>query len=123
MKILIVEDEEVLLKVLIEKFEKDKFTVDSAVDGEKAMERVKASKPDLILLDIILPKKNGVEVLRDLKDDPELKDIPVIIISNLGADEKIKEALALGAADYLVKTQHPINEVVERVRSWLLKAK
>lgn len=123
MKILIIEDETVLLKVLAEKFENEKFDVVLAEDGEEGLLKVRGSKPDMILLDIILPKKDGIEVLKELKADPELKDIPVIIISNLGSDEKIRETLQLGAVDYLIKTQHPINEVVERVQEHLRKAR
>ncbi|MDD5527416.1 MAG: response regulator [Patescibacteria group bacterium] len=123
MKLLIVEDEQILIKVLREKFEKEDFSVALATDGGAVMGLVKSFKPDLILLDIILPKKDGLTVLKELKADAETQSIPVIIISNLGDDEKIKEALSLGAEDYLVKTQHPINEVVEKVREYLVKAK
>jgi two-component system cell cycle response regulator len=123
MKLLIAEDEEILLKVLREKFEKEKFTVITATDGASVIPLVKSGKPDLILLDIILPKKNGLDVLRELKASPETDNIPVIIMSNLGDDEKIKEGLSLGADDYLVKTQHPINEVVEKVKEFQIKAK
>ena len=123
MKILLVEDEEILIKVLEEKLEKEKFTVQTATDGESAVPMAKSFKPDLILLDIVLPKKDGMLILEELKADPELSPIPVIIISNLGEDENIKRALKLGAVDYLVKTQHPINEVVERVKENMLKAR
>ena len=123
MKVLIAEDEELLEKVLKEKFRKEQFTVAHAADGEATLALVKSFQPDIILLDIIMPKKNGLDVLRELKDDPELKHIPVIIMSNLGEDEKIKEALGIGAVDYLVKTQHPINEVVEKVKEYALKGK
>ena len=123
MKILIVEDEEILAKVLIEKFEKEQFTVQSAADGDAVVPLAKSFSPDIILLDIILPKKDGIEVLQALKGDPELQNIPVIMLSNLGEDEKIKTALEVGAVDYLVKTQHPINEVVDKVRNHLLTQK
>jgi len=123
MKILIVEDEEILRKVLQEKFEKEKFTVKTAVDGVSVMPLVKTFKPDLILLDIVLPKQDGLSVLQELKADTEFNTIPVIMTSNLGEDEKIKQALKFGAVDYLVKTQHPINEVVEKVKKYLVKAK
>lgn len=123
MKIFIVEDEDVLLKVLQEKFEKEKFSVSTAINGEGVVEMVRRDRPDLILLDLILPKKNGFEVLTELKIDPELKDIPVIVLSNLGQDEDIKHAFSLGAVDYLVKAQHPLNEVVEKVNTYLLKGK
>lgn len=121
MKILIAEDEEILKRVLQEKFEKEKFTVALIDDGERVLLGAKSFSPDLILLDIMLPKKDGLAVLEELHADPELSRIPVIILSNLGDDEKIKKALSLGAVDYLVKTQHPINEVLERVKTHLLK--
>ncbi len=120
-KILIVEDEEVLYRVLEEKFEKADFAVKVAEDGERAMSLVKSFHPDLVLLDLILPKKDGFEVLQELKADPGLKQIPVVVLSNLGQDEEIKKALDLGAVDYLVKVQHPINEVVEKVRKYLIE--
>ncbi|MCL5733947.1 MAG: response regulator [Patescibacteria group bacterium] len=123
MKILIVEDEEILSKVLEEKFKKENFNVSVAVDGEGVMPLAKKDNPDLILLDLILPKKSGFEVLGELKADLELKMIPVIVLSNLGQDEEIKNALSLGAVDYLVKTEHPINEVVEKVKQNLIKGK
>ena len=123
MKLLIAEDEEILAKVLREKFEKEKFTVVIVADGDAVIREVKSSKPDMILLDIILPKKDGLAILKELKASPETDKIPVIILSNLGDDEKIKEGLSLGADDYLVKTQHPINEVVEKVKELQLKGK
>lgn len=119
-KIVIIEDEEALKSVLVEKFEKLDYGVKSAKDGEEAMPVIRDANPDVILLDLILPKRSGFDVLKELKDDPELKRIPVIVLSNLGDDENLKKALAMGADDYLVKTQHPINEVVEKVNKRLL---
>lgn len=121
MKILIVEDEDVLKRVLQEKFEREKFTVALVEDGDKAFLAAQSFGPDLILLDIMLPKKDGLSVLEEIHADPEMSRIPIIVLSNLGEDEKIKKALSLGAVDYLVKTQHPINEVVEKVKNHLLK--
>ena len=115
MKILIVEDEDVLSLVLEEKFKSEGYNVEIAKDGEQAQPMVEKFKPDVILLDIILPKKGGLEVLESLKNDSDLKLIPVIVLSNLEGDESIKRALSLGAVDYFVKTQHPIAEIVERV--------
>lgn len=120
MKIVIVEDEEILQKVLKEKFEKDNFKVFVASDGEAAFSVIKKSQPDIILLDLILPKKSGFEVLEEIKGDASLKTTPVIVLSNLGQDEDIKKALQMGADDYLVKTQHPINEVVDKVKERLM---
>ena len=123
MKILIAEDEEILLNVLQEKFEDENFKVSVARSGEEVLPLVKKIKPDIILLDILLPKINGIDVLSSLKADGDLASIPVIMLSNLSEDGKIKEALGLGAVDYMIKTQHPINEVIEKVNKYVLKAK
>lgn len=121
MTILILEDEEILGKVLKEKFQGKGYSVVLGTDGEVAIDLARKHKPQLIILDLILPKKDGFEVLRDLKSDFELKYIPVIVLSNLEQDEGIKEAFDLGAIDYIIKTQHPVNEIVEKVRRALLK--
>ena len=121
MKVLIVEDEEALRKVLQEKIQDSGFEAFTAKDGDEAWNMAKSKNPDIILLDLILPKRNGFEVLGMLKQDPELKDIPVIVLSNLSEDENLKKALAMGAEDYLVKVQHPINEVVEKIKDHLLQ--
>ncbi len=123
MKILIVEDEEVLSKVLQEKLEKDGDEVALAADGEEAVTRAKSFSPDVIVLDLLLPKRSGFEVLQILKADQALKAIPVIVVSNLGEDEDIKRALALGAADYYVKSEHPINEIIEKIKNILIHSK
>ncbi len=117
MKILIVEDEESLAFVLKEKLDKSGFETKVAKDGETALTLARAFKPELILLDLVLPKKDGFSVLRELKADPELEIVPVIVLSNLGEDENIKKAFALGAKDYFVKSQHPINEIVEKIET------
>lgn len=123
MKILLVEDEEILADVLKEKLLQDKFEVEVAADGVAAIEIANVFEPDLIMLDLIIPKKDGFQVLKELKADPKLKTIPVIVLSNLGQDEEIKRALSLGAVDYMVKAQHPINEVIEKVKKQIVKAK
>ena len=123
MKILIVEDEIVLSKVLKEKFERSGFEVEVAGDGEVAITKAKSFLPDIIVLDLVLPKKNGFVVLEEVKRDAETKLIPIIVVSNLGEDSDIKKALSLGAKDYFVKSQHPINEIVEKVKSVITEAK
>lgn len=123
MKILVIEDEEVLAKVLQEKFEKSGYDVKVAADGEVALSLAASFKPDAIVLDLLLPKKDGFEVLEILKADEALKMIPVVVVSNLGEDSDIKRALLLGAADYYVKSEHPINEIIEKIKNVLLKAK
>jgi DNA-binding response OmpR family regulator len=121
MTILILEDEEILGKVLKEKFQEKGYSVVLGTDGEAAIGLARKCKPQLIILDLILPKKDGFEVLKDLKSDFELKHIPVIVLSNLDQDEGIKKAFDLGAIDYIIKTQHPVNEIVEKVRRTLLE--
>ncbi len=120
MKILIAEDEESLVKVFREKFEREKFTVEFVMSGDLVLPAAKKFMPDIILLDIILPKKTGLVILKELKAEPDVKQIPVIMISNLDGDEQIKESIRLGAIDYLVKSQHPINELVEKVNNALV---
>lgn len=116
MRILIIEDEEALARVIKEKFDKEGYESVIVEEGEEALSKARQFKPDVILLDLLLPQRNGFEILQDLKIDPELKTAPVIVLSNLDEDENIKRAILLGAADYFVKTQHPISEVVEKVR-------
>jgi two-component system alkaline phosphatase synthesis response regulator PhoP len=123
MKILLAGDEEDLAKVLREKLEKEKFVVAATSDGAAVVSMAKSGKPDLIILDLILPKKDGLAVLQELKDDAEVKAISVIVLSSVDDDDKIKEGLDLGAADYLVKTQHPVNEIVDKVKDFMLKIK
>lgn len=116
MKILIIEDEEALSSVLKEKFEAEGYFVSVAKNGEDGLTTTDKVMPDIILLDLILPKLNGFQVLEALKADPDKKSIPVVVLSNLGEDDSIKRAILLGAADYFVKTQHPIKEIVEKVK-------
>ena len=123
MKILVVEDEQVLAKVFEEKFEKAHYDVKIAADGNAALDLAGSFRPDVVVLDLVLPKKNGFDVLSELKKDDSLKLIPVVVVSNLGEDEDIKHAISLGAEDYFVKAQHPINEIVEKVKNVLIKSK
>lgn len=115
-KILIIEDEAVLLEVLQKKLGQEEFTVLSARDGEEGLVKIKQEKPDLILLDLVMPKKDGFEVMEEMQQDRELKKIPVIIISNSGQNVEIERAQEMGARDYLVKTQFDPREVVEKVK-------
>ena len=119
--ILIVEDEEFLVRTLQDNLNSEGFKTDAAMDGEEAVSKLEKIKPDLILLDLLLPKKDGFYVLSHVKKNPDLKNIPVIVLYNLGGDAEIKRALEMGADDYLVKSQHPIQEVVEKVTSFLTK--
>ena len=117
--ILIVEDEEFLIRTLEDNLVAEGYTVDIAKDGEEAVEKIEKKKPNLVLLDILMPKKDGFYVLEEMKRNPEWKLIPVIVLSNLGEDTTIKRALEMGADDYFVKSQHPIQEVIEKVKDYL----
>lgn len=118
-KILIVEDEEFLVRALKDNLEAEGCTVDIATNGEEALGEIKKQKPNLILLDLLMPKRDGFYVLEEVKKNPEWKLIPVIVLSNLGGDVEIKRALEMGADDYFVKSQHPIEEVIEKVKEYL----
>lgn len=117
-KILIAEDESVLLNVLKDRFETEGWKVSTAKDGEETIGAVNKTQPDVVLLDLLMPKKDGFEVLKEIRSNPEFKNLSIIVLSNLGSDEDIKRALALGANDYFVKTQHPMSEIVEKVKKY-----
>lgn len=114
-RIIIVEDDAVLRDVLAGKLEKSGYIVDKAQDGIVAMEMIRAQKPDCVLLDILMPRKGGIEVLEDLHADPVLSTIPVIIISNSGQPVEIQRAQELGAREFLIKAVFDPNEVLEKV--------
>lgn len=117
--ILIVEDDEILLRALYMQFKGAGYTLASAEDGEVAMEIAQRIHPDLILLDLLLPKKDGFEVLHDLKSDPKLKDIPVIVLSNLGSQDDIEKTQKLGAVDYFVKADTDLVELETKIVKYL----
>ncbi len=117
--VLIVEDEDFLIRVLEDNLVAEGYTVDIAKNGEEAVEKIGKKKPNLVLLDILMPKKDGFYVQEEIKKNPEWKLIPVIVLSNLGEDTTIKRALEMGADDFFVKSQHPIQEVIEKVKDYL----
>lgn len=118
-KILFVEDESALQRAATQVLTEEGYKVFSALDGETALQYAKKERPDIILLDLVIPKKSGFEVLDELKKDPETKDIPVIILSNLESSEDIGKALERGATTYLVKTNYKLDEVVDKIKSIL----
>jgi len=119
-KILVIEDEATLQKALVEILEQSGYQVNSALDGEKGWEIAKEEIPDLILLDIILPKMDGFDVLKSLKGDPKTEGIPVIILTNLGDITNIQKALELGANTYLVKADFHLDDVLKKVEETLI---
>lgn len=122
-KILIIEDDEFLVNIYQTKFEIEGFKVFLAKDGEQALKVAKSKLPDIILLDILLPKLDGFAVLEELKKDPATKDIPVILLTNLGQKEDVQKGLNLGAADYLIKAHFKPSETVDKVRKVLTETK
>jgi len=114
--ILIVEDDKFLAGMYVTKLDLEGFTVSLANDGEKGLKLATEEKPDVILLDIILPKMSGFDVLKDLKDDPQTKDIPVVLLTNLGQRDDVQKGLDLGAVDYLIKAHFMPSEVVEKIK-------
>jgi len=119
--VLLVEDEKMLSSMYTTKFTKEGYNLIQAFDGEEGLTKAKNQKPDLILLDIIMPKLDGFVVLKALKEDPILKNVPVILLTNLGQDEDIKKGKELGADDYFIKANHTPAEVVEKVQSFFEK--
>lgn len=118
-KILIIEDDEFLRKLIARKLKSENFEVVEAADGEEGISKIKQEKPNLVLLDLILPGIDGFEILERKRADPEIEKIPVIILSNLGQREEIERGLRLGAIDFLVKANFTPAEIVEKVKAGL----
>lgn len=115
-KILIIEDDIFLGDVLVKKLDAEGYETQLARDGAVGIDKLRSFKPDLVLLDIILPTKSGYDVLTEKNQDAQLKDVPVIVISNSGQPIEITRALSLGVKDYLVKAQFDPDEVLGKVR-------
>jgi CheY-like chemotaxis protein len=114
-KILIIEDEEIILNLLQKKLSQEGYEISVAKDGQEGLRLMKEAKPDLILLDIVMPKIGGFEVMEEMQKEDELKNIPVIVVSNSGQPVEIDKAQALGAKDWLIKTEFDPKEVIEKV--------
>ncbi len=115
-KILLIEDEDIMIDLLQKKLVAEGYKVLVAKNGEEGLELMKESLPDLVLLDIIMPKKDGFEVMEEKKKDKDLRKIPLIIISNSGQAIELDRAKALGARDWLIKTEFDPKEVLEKVK-------
>jgi len=118
-KILLVENDPFLIDIYVSRLREEGYKVEVALDGERAMEKIKKEKPDLLVLDIILPKMDGWDVLKEITKEVQLKKIKVIILSNLGEQKEIKKGLEMGAVDYLVKANYTPSEVVEEIKKIL----
>lgn len=120
-KVMIVEDDEHISKVYEIKFAKEGISTSVARDGEDAVVKITAEKPSLIILDLMIPKKDGFWVLEEIKKNPDLATIPVLVLSNLGQKSDQDRALGLGANEYLVKVDFSIQDIIEKVKGYLTK--
>ncbi len=118
-KILLIEDEELIIKLLSKKLVGIGYEVLLAMDGHEGIEKMKQDVPDLVLLDIVMPRMGGFEVMAEMKKDAALAKIPVIIISNSGQPFELEKAKQLGAADWLVKTEFDPKEVADKIQKYI----
>ncbi len=117
--VLVVEDDVFLSQLLRNRLTKEGINVLSARDGEEAIKILKSEKPDLMLLDLILPKKSGFDILEQIQSDPVLQRAPTIIISNLGQDTDVARGKSLGAIEYFVKAQTSIDDLIMKIKNFL----
>jgi len=122
-KVLIVEDDKFLRELINRKLQSENFETVLAVDGESGLDLIQKEMPDIALLDLILPGINGFEVLAKAKEIDKVKEIPVIVLSNLGQKDDIDKGINLGAADYLVKAHFTPSEIIEKINEVLSKTK
>ena len=123
-KILLVEDDPMVVKMYQRKLNFEGFDLDLAYNGEEGLESLAKSRPDIILLDVMMPKMNGFEMLKIVKADPALKDIPVVILTNLGdRSEDVEKSKEIGADDYWVKANMPLNELTSKIKNILARKK
>ena len=119
--VLIVDDDPFILDMYVLKFREEGFRVEVASDGKKAFEQIKEVHPDVVLLDIVMPLMDGFEVLNKVKQDDALKNIPIILLTNLGQKEDTERGTSLGASDYIIKAHFTPSEVVSKVKEFLKK--
>ncbi|MFA6304292.1 MAG: response regulator [Patescibacteria group bacterium] len=117
--VLLIEDEEMLASMYETKFKNEGYNIRKALDGETGLKLAQEEKPDIILLDIIMPKLDGFSVLKKIREIEKFSKVPVILLTNLGQDEDVKKGTALGANGYLVKANMTPTEVVDKVKEYL----
>ncbi len=114
--LLIVEDDPLMQRMYQKIFTFEKYQVETASDGEEGLEKVRALKPTVVLLDVMMPKMNGLQVLEKIKADPELKHIPVVMLTNLAGEKDAESALMKGAIKYIVKSEYDPKQIVGMVK-------
>lgn len=120
-KVLVVEDEHMIAEMYATKFEMDGFDIYKAFDGSEGLDKAEEIRPDIILLDVIMPKLDGFAVLKKLRSEERFKKTPIVLLTNLGQDDDIKKGKELGADDYFVKADHTPADVVAKVREVLAR--
>jgi DNA-binding response OmpR family regulator len=118
-KIMIVEDDSFVMDIYHTKLEQENFEVIEASNGVEAMKKLQNITPDLMLLDIIMPYMDGLELLKKVKDDDRLKSMPIILLTNLSQKEEVNKGLGLGANDYLIKSHFTPSEVLEKIKNYI----
>ncbi len=118
-RILIIEDEQYLRFLLAKSLTEEGFEVEESITGEDGLKKMKDKKFDLVLLDLLLPNMDGFEVLIEMKKDPNLSSLPVIVVSNLGQKDEIESARNLGAVDFLIKANVSLVEIIDKVKNIL----
>lgn len=113
--ILIIEDDEILLRALYLIFHDENYTIATASDGDTALKMAERLEPNIVLLDLLLPKMDGFDFLKYSKANPVLKDIPVVVLSNLGDQDNIAKAKELGALDYFIKSNTNLDELKDKI--------
>lgn len=114
--VLIVEDDKFLRELIAEKLEKEQYQVLTAVDGKEGLERMRAEKPSIVLLDLVIPETDGFEFLRIISEDKDVGTTPIIVLSNLGSKEDIERARSLGAKEFLVKANYTPSEIIGEIK-------
>lgn len=121
-KILLIEDNDYVRRMYENILSIEKYEVTLATSGEEGIQKAKIEKPDLILLDVIMPKLNGIQVLEMLKADPQTKDIPVVMLTIVGEEEVIEKCLKLGARGYLIKPTLDPDQILTEIKNYLQKS-
>lgn len=118
-KILIVEDDKFLRELIAKKLQSENYQAIEAKNGEEGVQKIIVEKPDLILLDLILPGIDGFEVLKKAKENPQTAEIPVIVLSNLGQRDDVEKGMGLGAVDFLIKAHFTPREIIDKIKNVL----